>query len=311
MKKMSLKEFDKFFESLKNWGVWGDRDELGTLNYLTPDRIRQAALLVKSGRTVSMSLPVNTAAGPDNPNPPVHFMCLTHDVDPGAGEGLAFATDYMSMRFHGDCQTHLDALCHVSYKGLLYNGRPANSVTVRGAGEFDVTSFSNGVAGRGVLVDIPRLRGVKWLEPGEAVLPEELEAFEAEVSIQLGEGDIMLFRTGHHRRRIELGPWDPGPSGLGRAGLHPLSVRWMRERKISAFLPDGDGETVPSTVEGLDYPIHPLQVTAMGMCVADSINLEGIAGACEKEGRWEFFTVFSPLFFPNATGSPFTPIAIL
>ncbi len=308
--KITLAEFDRLFESLKNWGRWGTEDERGTLNYITPEKIKAAAALVKSGRSVSMEIPINTAAGPDNPNPAIHYMTTTHDVDVGAGEGLHFATDFLGIQFHGDCHTHIDALCHIAYKGQLYNGRPAESVNSRGANGLDITAYANGIVGRGVLIDMPRFFGVKWLEPGKAVIREEIEAAEQAQGIRLGEGDILVFRTGHHRRRLELGAWDPGYTGGGRAGVDPYALTFLHERKIAVFLPDGDGETVPAAVEGINYPIHPLQVTAMGMCVADSLQFEDLVKVCEEENRWEFMVVLAPLALPRATGSPFNPIAI-
>jgi hypothetical protein len=121
---------------------------------------------------------------------------------------------------------------------------------------------------------------------------------------------MMVFRTGHHRRRRELGAWDAGYTGQGRAGLDPHSLRLLHERKVAVFLPDGDGETVPGPMAEIQYPIHPLQVAAMGMIVADSLNLEELAQACEEEQRWEFMVVIEPLRLPKATGSPFNPIAV-
>ncbi|HLE52288.1 MAG TPA: cyclase family protein [Anaerolineales bacterium] len=307
--KMSLAEFNQLFESLKNWGRWGSEDEKGTLNYITPDQVRAAVALVRSGRSVSMAIPINTVAGPDNSNPAIHYMSTTFDVDVGSGE-LRFATDFLGMQFHGDCHTHIDALCHIAYQGQLYNGRPASLVTSRGALGLDITTYAHGIVGRGVLIDMPRLRGVKWLEPGEAVTRAEIEAAEAAQGVRLGEGDTMVFRTGHHRRRLELGAWDVGYTGEGRAGLDPYSLTLLHERRVAVFLPDGDGEVVPASVEGIQYPIHPLQVTAMGMVVADSLQFEELAQVCEQEGRWEFLVVLAPLRLPKATGSPFNPIAI-
>ena len=135
---------------------------------------------------------------------------------------------------------------------------------------------------------------------------------EAAQGGRLGEGDILVFRTGHHARRLALGPWNNeyAPAGEGKAGLHVDTVAWMHERRIAAFLPDGDGETVPSNVEGMPYPLHPLQIVAMGMCVSDSLNLEDVARACEEEGRWEFMVAGLPLRLPGATGTPWNPIAI-
>ena len=309
---VTLAEFDEIFEAVKNWGRWGPDDELGTLNYITADTVRAAAATVRSGRRATMAIAMNTAAGPDNPSPVTHHVVQGHDIDIGSS-GVTFATDYVGLAFHGDCHTHMDALCHIAYQGLVYNGRPAQQVmTSKGATALDVTAYREGLVGRGVLLDVPRFRGIRWLEPGEAVTRAELEAVERAQGVRLGEGDILVFRTGHHRRRLELGAWsnDYPPAGQGKAGLHVDTIRWMHERRIAAFLPDGDGETVPSNVEGVLYPIHPLQVTAMGMLAADSLQLEDLATACEQEGRFEFMVVGLPLRLPGGTGSPWNPIAI-
>ena len=305
----SITEFDELFESVKNWGAWGCDDIRGTLNYISHEHVRRAASLVRSGRSISMSLPVNTVAGPDNANPAIHYMASGHDNDIGSGS-LRFATDFIGMQFHGDCHTHVDALCHSAYHERLYNDHPASRVTTSGAECLDISAYADAIVGRGVLLDIPRLRGVPWLEPGDAVTREELERAELAEGVRLSDGDILVFRTGHHRRRLELGAWDVGCTGQGRAGLHVDTIPLMRERRIAAFLPDGDGETVPSTVMGIDYPIHALQITAMGMAVADSLNLEDLADACAAEQRWEFLVVAAPLRIPRGTGSPLNPIAI-
>src|SRR5512143_2280044 len=310
--KVTLEEFDRIFESVKNWGRWGPDDQLGTMNLITPERVKAAAALVRSGRRVSMQIPINKTAGPDNPNPAIHMVTQGHDIDIGSS-GLRFGLDFLGMACHGDCHTHVDALCHISYKGLTYNGKPAEAVlTTKGATTLDIARIGEvGVVGRGVLLDLPRFRGVKWLEPGEAVTRTELEACEQAQGVHLGEGDIFVYGTGHHRRRLELGAWDNGPDGEGKAGLHVDTIPWMHERGIAAFLPDGDGEAVPSCVDGMIYPIHPLQIVAMGMLTADSLQFEDLARACEEEGRFEFMVVGLPLRLPGGTGSPWNPIAIL
>jgi kynurenine formamidase len=309
---VSVDEFEQLFESVKNWGRWGDDDQLGTLNYVTPEKVREAAGLVRSGRRVSMAIPINKTAGPDNPMPATLLLVQGHDV-PVDGSKLGFGLDWLGMAAHGDTHTHVDALCHLSYGGVTYNGRPAGEVLrSNGATTQDIAAYHEGVVGRGVLVDIPKHRGVKWLEPGEAVTREELEACVEAQGLEIGEGDFLVFRTGHHRRRLELGPWDnnPPPAGEGKAGLHVDTIPWMHERRIAAFLPDGDGEAVPSVVDGITYPIHPLQVVAMGMLVSDSLQFEELVAACDEEGRYEFMVVGLPLRLPGATGSPWNPIAI-
>jgi kynurenine formamidase len=198
----------------------------------------------------------------------------------------------------------------VAYKGKLYNGKSPASVTSRGATLMDITAYVHGIIGRGVLLDIPRFRKVKWLEPGEAVTANEIEAVEKFQGVRLGEGDIFLFRTGHHRRRLELGPWNNNCDGEGQAGLHVNAMPLLHERKVAAFLPDGDGETVPSNVEGVAYPVHALQIASMGMACADNLQFEDLIKICEEEKRWTFMLIGIPLRLPQGTGSLFNPIAI-
>lgn len=310
--RVSAAEFEQVFESVKNWGRWGPDDELGTLNLITPETVRRAAGLVRSGRRVSMAIPINKVAGPDNPMQAMLFVVQGHDV-PIDDSKVRFGLDWLGMAAHGDCHTHVDALCHISYDGLTYNGKPASEVLrSNGATTQDIAAYHEGIVGRGVLLDIPGHRGVKWLEPGEAVRRQELEACADAQGVTLGEGDILVFRTGHHRRRLELGPWDnsPPPIGEGKPGLHIDAIPWMHELGVAAFLPDGDGEVLPSVVDGITYPIHPLQVVAMGMLVSDSLQFEDLVRACEEEGRYEFMVVGLPLRLPGGTGSPWNPIAI-
>jgi len=310
--KVTVAEFEKIFESVKNWGRWGDDDELGTLNYVTPAKIRAATSLVRSGRRVSMAIPINRAPGPDNPNPATLLLVQGHDIPVDASE-VGFGLDWLGMAAHGDCHTHVDALCHISYGGLTYNGKPANEVLrSNGATTQDVAAYHAGIVGRGVLLDIPAHRDVPWLEPGDVVRRAELEACADAQGVELCEGDFLVFRTGHHRRRLELGAWDnnPPPVGQGKAGLHVDAIPWMHELRLAAFLPDGDGEAVPSVVDGITYPIHPLQVVAMGMLVSDSLQFEELVTACREEGRYEFMVVGLPLRLPGATGSPWNPLAI-
>ncbi len=306
---VSRAEFDSLFQDVCNWGRWGDDDERGTLNYIQPEHVRRAAGLVRSGRSVSMAVPINKVAGPDNPRPAVHYMVRSYDVPSNPGE-TQFSMDYLASEFHGDCHTHIDAFCHVAMNGKLYNGKPVSAVTSGGPTIQDITAFANGIIGRGVLLDIPRLRGVKWLEPGEAVTTQELEAAEQAQGVRLSEGDIFLFRTGHHRRRLEKGPWNNTYAGEGKAGLHVETMRLLHERKVAAFFPDGDGETVPSNVERTPYPIHALQIASMGMVCADSLQFEELVKICEEERRWEFMVIAAPLRLPGGTGSLFNPLAV-
>lgn len=305
--RMTVAEFDALFEEIKNWDRWGSHDRLGTLNLLRPEHTTAAAATITSGRTVTLSLPVNTVAGPDTAAPALHYMSIGHDDVIGEGDGR-FATDFVGIDFHGESQSHVDALCHVSYRGRLYNDKPISEVTTSGANIHTVDDYRHGIVGRGVLIDAARYRGVEWLEPGEFVTGEELEAAEAVQGVRLGEGDIFVFRTGQHRRRLTLGPWDNNVEG--RAGLHPTALRLLSERNVAAFAADGDGETIPSPVDGISYPMHPLQICAMGMAAFDNLQFEDLRRACDEEGRQVFFFSAGPLRILRGTGSPVNPIAV-
>jgi len=304
---MKLQEFDSLYDEVSNWGRWGPEDERGTLNFLTPPMVAKASKLVRTGTTVSMARPIDTIASADNPSPAIHHMTRGYDI--GTGEpDVQFTADYLGCACHGCAHSHFDALCHVAYRGKLYNGRPLSTVSSQGATSMDITKYSHGIVGRGVLLDIPRFRNVRWLEPGDAVNAEELEAVERFEGVSLGEGDIFVFRVGHYKRRLELGAWDVEVEG--RAGLHPTAMKLLRERKIAAFFPDGDGEVVPSPVESITAPVHALQIASMGLACADSLQLEELAQECERQKRWEFMAVVSTLRLQGGTGSLVNPVAI-
>lgn len=303
---VSAAEFARLFESLKTWGKWGPDDERGCLNYVTPAVTAAAAALVSSGRTVSLALPLDTAAGPDNPKPVAHYMTMNSDFDLGSGS-LRVACDYLGIEFHGDAHSHIDALCHVMYEGSMYNGAPLSAVTSTGAEVQSIDVASAGIVSRGVLLDIPRLRGVPWLEPGEAVTADELLAAEQAQGVTMREGDVLYVRVGHHRRRLELGPWDAASL---KAGLHVSAMTLLHERRIAALGADGDSDAVPNGCEAVIYPIHVLGMNAMGLHFMDSLQFEDLAVACAEENRWEFLTVIAPLRLARGTGSPVNPIAV-
>jgi kynurenine formamidase len=300
-------EFKALFDSVRSWGRWGADDELGALNLLTPDRVAAAAGLARSGVVVSLSLPMHTGISPDCPNPAEFRITQRNDDDVGLG-AMGFAKDFIGVDYHSDGHTHIDALCHVAYEGRLYNGIPADSVTAAGAADEAIAVVKNGLVGRGVLLDVPRSRGVPWLEPGEHVLRADIEAAEREQGVEIEAGDILLVRTGHSRRLTELGPWDTAQS---KAGVHPTAMPLLAERGVVALGCDSNSDTAPSTTEGVAFPIHVLALNAMGVLLLDYLQFEDIASACETAGRWEFLFMTAPLRITGGTGSPVNPLAVL
>jgi kynurenine formamidase len=233
---------------------------------------------------------------------------MTTEGDAHASSGTVVEKDYVGIHYHGDTHTHLDALCHIGYEGLLYNGVPIDVVTSEGATADSVELLKDGLVGRGVLLDIPAHRGVQWLEPGDSIFREDLEAAEEEQGVAVREGDILLIRTGHARRLDELGPWD---TPNHKAGLHPTALTFVAERGVAVLGSDGNSDTAPSVTVGVDYPIHVLALNAMGVWLLDYLRFEELLAVCRQQGRWEFVFVAAPLRITGGTGSPINPIAIL
>ena len=298
-------EFDALYRRMVALAAWAKGDR-GALAALTPARVLAAAREVRTGRTVTLAAPVETLAGPDNPEPARHRM--RGQPEEQASSGLRFARDSFAMNVHGDADSHLDALCHVIYDGTLHGGVSAHSVTADGATALSLDAARDGIVGRGVLLDIPRLRGVPWLEPGDHVTADDLTAAEAAQHVRVAEGDLLFVRVGHRRRRGELGAWHAADA---RAGLHPSALEFLADRRVAVLGGDGNNDTAPSSTEGVDFPVHVLAVHAMGLHLLDYLQFEDLAPVCEAEGRWSFLCVIAPLRLPDATGSPVNPIAVL
>jgi kynurenine formamidase len=303
---MDSAAFSDLYQRLRRATPWGPDDRRGGLNYITPAQVLAAAGEVRLGRTVTLEAPIQTRAAPDNPQPAVHEMIATGDqADPA---GLSFAEDRLSMNVHGNADSHIDALSHVMYQARLYNDVPASTVTANGAAELSIAVASDGIVGRGVLLDIPRLRGVRWLEPGDHVTADDLTRAEEAQQVRVGQGDLLLVRVGHRRRQTELGAWD---SAASRAGLHPTAVEFVAERRVAVLGSDSNNDTSPSAAEGVDFPVHVLALNAMGLHLLDWLQLDGLVPLCEEAGRWSFCCVIAPLRLVRGTGSPVNPIAIL
>ena len=303
---MSAASFHALCEQLRGQARWGPEDRRGALNHITPGRVAAAAAEVRAGRTVTLAAPL-AASAPDNPEPGARHMKRL-PAERSDVPGLSFAADQITMNVHGDVDSHIDALCHVSYDGTLYNGVPPGAVTARGAAELSIDDARDGIVGRGVLLDIPRLRGVPWLEPGQHVTAAELEAAERAQGVRAGPGDLLFVRVGHRRRRGELGPWDVARA---RAGLHPGAAEYLAERQVAALGSDSNSDTAPSVVDGVAFPVHVLAINALGLYLLDYLQFDDLVPACEAAGRWSFLCVIAPLRLPGGTGSPVNPIAIL
>jgi kynurenine formamidase len=312
-KPVSEARMREIFESVKSWGRWGKDDERGALNLITPEKRRAAAALVRTGEAVSLAreLPVQPSA--ENPNPALHMMVVggdscgpeSHGVD-----GLETTMDFVGVSFHGMAVSHIDALCHVAVNGQMYNGFPVTDVRSTGALHNSIQAAKDGIVSRGVLLDIPRLRGVPWLELGDTIAPEELDAAERAQNVRVERGDILLIATGRDARKAKHGPWSAQHDGV--AGLHAECVPWLRERDIAVLGCDGISDALPGLgIPSWPIPVHQCTLVAMGVHLLDNLRLDSLMTACAREQRWEFLLTVAPLRVERGTGSPVNPVAVL
>ena len=300
-------QVEAFFTSLSNWGKWGASDQVGALNYITPEKRRQAAAEVSDGHSISLSLPLGTEPGPDNPRPVTHLMLKTGAPGEEAVIPLPYSADYFAIATHGMENTHIDALCHVFHNGKMYNGYPASDVTAQGALTNSIDAVKNGILSRGVLLDIPRLQNRNYLEPGEAISPADLDAAEQAGKFRVEEGDVLFVRTGRHARQKAQGSWDSFREGL--AGLGAACLPWIHERKVAVLGGDGVSDVMPSGYDTLILPIHSCSIVAMGIHLIDNCLLDTLSEACAARSRWTFMLTIGPLVLLKGTASPINPIA--
>ena len=304
----SAEEVTGYMQSLSNWGRWGPDDELGTLNYITPEKRTAAAKLVQKGIAVGCARMVYPETAQDILNSPLHYMSATGSDAPE--EGVGGATDFIGLAYHGYHVTHIDSLSHFFWNARSYNGLDAKSVNSRErAAQGGVQLLENGLVTRGVLLDIARVRGVDWMKAGDGIFPEDLEAAEAAQNVKVEPGDALLYRTGWPKAREVEGP----PPLPGRPGIHSACLPWIHERGVALLAADAATDVSPSGYgEEIPYPlpVHAVGICAMGLWILDSGSFEALADVCARENRWEFQFIMAALRWRNATGSPVNPIAV-
>ena len=290
-------EVEQWMKDLSNWGRWGKDDQLGTVNLITPGKRKEAAGLVKEGVPISLAHDELFEKDVDNPSP----FILKMGINPG------IVVDNISVSYHGLTHTHMDALCHFFYNGEAYNGLKLSDVTEHGVPRNSVINFKKGIFTRAVLYDIPRLKGVDYLEPGTHIYPEDLDAWEKKAHVKVGKGDVIFIRTGRWARRNAKGAW---PSSQGIAGLDVLCLKWLKARDVAMVGSDAAMDVMPSGVAGVVQPIHTVVLVAFGTPIFDNCELDTLSNETNQRRRWEFLITAAPLAIPGGTGSPWNPIAM-
>ena len=303
----TAEEYDAYRTRFSNWGRWGDDDEFGTLNHVTADVRRASAQLVQEGRSISLSRPLDTAAGPANPYPAHHFVGV---------EGSGSMMDYFGMFIHGFTQTHIDALCHLSVEegGAFWNGKEFGHSHMPAEHTGTIDYWRDGIVTRGVLYDIPRLRGVEYVAPGAPVHGWELEDAAAAQGIEPAAGDAVLIRSGRNAYYAATGE----RPGFGcPAGVHASCIEFLYEHDASLLV--WDMQDAPIADQGIPNPlpipvplhVHHIVIPYMGMPIVDNADFEALAVECARLGRYEFQLVIAPLVIPRGTGSPVNPLVVL
>ncbi len=314
---MNTEEFLEFADRYKNWGRWGPDDEAGTLNFVSPRHIVQAARLVRRGRVFSLAIPFDET-GPQPTQPgrrrfnPVHTMTRKPLDWPGMDSDdppiWGGTDDEIMMPLQ--CATQWDALAHVIFRGKTYNGRPYSVIDERGAHKNGIDKIKDRAVGRGVLLDIPRHRGVRWVEPGQAIGGQELDDCAQRQGVSVQEGDFLLVRTGHVGICRERGSWE-GFTGGPWPGIDLSAVPWLHEKRVAAVASDSCAvEVDPSDVEDMRLVVHLTCIANMGMLFGEIFDLEELSADCGEDGLYEFFFVAAPLPVTGAVGSPINPYAI-
>lgn len=297
--------------SLSNWGRWGTDDRLGTLNFITDDVRRRAAAGVSRGVTVSCAHEIT--ATPRQDGNPSRLMIATGEalVAPDPQRHAHAATDLLQLQIHGHQVTHLDALSHWFWDASMYNGIPATAVTSdRGATEHGIETIRDGIVTRGVLLDVCAARGVEWLEPGDAVVPADLDAAAERQGIAVASGDAVLLHTGFGRYRESTGTAAAAPTGW--PGWDAACLPWLHDKQVALIGSEASNEVMPNAYSALaKHPIHSVGIAAMGLWLLDNCNLTRLADVCAEHGQWSFQFTVAPLAVRGATGSPLNPIALL
>lgn len=301
---VTLDTLSEWEQSLSNWRRWGADDQRGTFNLITAEKTREAAALVQEGITVTLQ----------------HFVTLEPALDAGAfgptdhwmsrvdENGMpTFALDEIQFSLHDGMLSHLDALCHyrtreqIDGEWYIFNGYRQN-LGPEGCQDLAIDRMGTSYITRGILVDMPLMKGVDWLEPSTPIYVEDLEAWEEFADVRIGSGDALLIRTGRWLKREVEGPW---AYNRGGAGLHASVIPWLRERDVALLVSDAVNDVQPSGVEGINRPVHQLTQVTLGLPIVDNGYLKDVAETARRLQRWEFMTSIQINPVPGGTASPF------
>jgi kynurenine formamidase len=287
---VTKQQVDRWMKENNNWGRWGKDDQIGALNLVTEEKRRQALALARTGTVVSLARPPVLVPKAKSEGAGAHLEIELNHLDVG------YTVENQLVAFHGSTFTHIDALCHGDEAGVLYNGYLLKDVVSKGAcAKLGINGLAGGVVTRGILIDIPRLKGVPALEGGSHVYPEDIEAWEKQAGVKIGAGDAIFLHTGR---------WTTGRT----SGYDITIAPWLKARDVAIVGSDGTQDV--SLVDGYTLPLHKYILIGLGAHIIDNADLSRLSETAAKLKRWEFLFVAGPIATPGGTGSPLNPLAI-
>jgi kynurenine formamidase len=319
-RKLTRQDLRDAAEKFKNWGKWGPKDEIGTLNYTQAEDIVAAARLVKKGKVISLALNFDQHGpqGAKSKYPamgrinPVHTMLRT-GTDAYSGvldhRGIRAADDMVVMPLQ--CGTQWDGLGHIFYENHMWNGYDCREVTSAGAQKCGIEKTKNKMVGRGVFLDVARALGKKWLDDGYGITIADLDMTAKKQNVQVKRGDFVIVRTGQMEAKLEAGSWDGYPGG-DAPGFSFETLEWIKRTELAALASDTWGcEVRPNESEqGINQPWHWITIPMMGMTMGEIFYVKELAEDCAADKTYEFLFVAPALPITGAVGSPTNPLAI-
>ncbi|HEX9713579.1 MAG TPA: cyclase family protein [Actinomycetota bacterium] len=302
-------EFHQLAREVNNWGRWGDDDEIGTLNLVTDEVVRDAASLIRTGKRFPLGVGLSDRSPqigniPGRVNP---TRTMTAINEPALGDPSLYCWSEDVVFMSLQAATHWDALAHVSYDGRIYNDHGASSVDATGARRCGIDKVRTLVS-RGVLLDVARARGVEQLAAGDVVTAQDLDAAVEMAGLAVQPGDVVLIRTGWIRHYLG---GDRRSYALGAPGPGMQTVRWFREHDVAAVATDTLAfEVFPLERDDVVMPVHLLDLVEIGLTQGQNFDLEQLADDCADDGVYAFFLEASPEPFVRGLGSPVNPVAI-
>ena len=306
MTQLTASEAAALLNKRRNWGRWGEEDQVGAVNLIDDQKRVGAAELVRTGTVVSLSREVPVRPATNNPRP-AQQQVRREERASGAGAALEF----YGLDYHGFACTHIDALCHAWGHDGMWNGVDPNTViSSTGSAWGGIEGWASGIVTRGVFIDIPGFRGSSYVEVGSPVLGDELVAAAASQNVQVAPGDVVVVYSGREVWERVNSPWGPvdGQDGReDRPGLHVSCLEAFREWDCAGVAWDMH-DAVPNEWD-LPWTVHGA-LFSFGMALIDNCELSRLHAVCQVEDRFEFLLVVAPLVVVGGTGSPVNPLAV-